>query len=178
MKKIVLIMLICCAMCTKKEEVVETFSYSYIELDRARIEQVMILLPIILKKATEFQTRNHNISDEEYNTRFYEYLYSEKAFADRLERGGFEDAISYENFYSEMIEMYMLLLAQPETVETAKIEMPNLEKEIISLTLRQAQEPNNEKLTQTLQRYQYQLTTYKNLILVDEFLPQLNSFNE
>lgn len=170
-------MLIFCTMCTKKEEVQENYVYSYTELDRARMEQIIILMPVILKKATEFQVMSRNVPDEEYNTKFYEYLYSEKAFADRLERAGFEDVKSYEVFYTELIEMYMLLLSESETVETAKIEIPNLEKEITSLTLRQAQEPNNEKLAQTLQRYQYQLTTYKNLILVNEFLPQLNSFN-
>ncbi len=177
MKKIILMMLVFCTMCTKKEEVQENYVYSYTELDRARMEQIIILMPVILKKATEFQAMSRNVPDEEYNTKFYEYLYSEKAFADRLERAGFEDVKNYEIFYTELIEMYMLLLSEAETVETAKIEIPNLEREITSLTLRQAQEPNNEKLAQTLQRYQYQLTTYKNLILVDEFLPQLNSFN-
>ncbi len=178
MKKIILMILLCCNMCAKKEEVKVENSYSYVELDRARMEQVVILLPVVLQKAMEFQSIAKNIIDAtEYNTKFYEYLFKEEAFSDRLLKAGFENTKTYEEFYSEMIEMFLLLSEKPESFESATHEIPILEKEIKSLLLRQAQEPNNEKLTATLNRYQYELATYKNIVLVNEFLPQLNAFN-
>ena len=151
-----------------------------VELDRPRMEQIIRLMPTILRKSEEFkrQSISLEISDEEYNNQFYQYLFKEQAFADRLNVAGFKSASEYENFYTTMIKMYILLLEQPEVLDTAVLSIPAHNKEVTSLLLKQAQEPNNQRLTETLKRLQYELTVYKNLVLVNTFMGQLTALNK
>ncbi len=177
MKKIILLLLL--AMCTKNEpEVVQDFTY--VDLDIDRMEQIITLMPIILKKSQEFQARygNQNLSDEEYNREYYKYLYSEKAFADRLGEGGFPTPDSFEEFYNEMINIYLLVLGNPNAVSTALSNIPSHEREVSVLTLRAAKEPNNTSIANNLKKYEYELSSYKNIIIVNSFADKLNAFNQ
>ncbi|MGL5955199.1 MAG: hypothetical protein ACRC0X_01125 [Brevinema sp.] len=179
MKKVLLLLLFFSA-CTPKVDLSIEEKLSYIELDQDRMEQIVILMPVILNKSEQFKSvaSRMNISDEDYNVRFYQYLFQEQAFAERLDRAGFQNAEEYNTFYTAMIEMYLLLLKQPEVLESAKQMIPAHEKEIKSFLLRQAQEPNNKELTQRLDRLYYELAGYRNILIVNQFLDQLNSFNQ
>lgn len=168
-------------MCTKKEESVKTkIEDTMFLLDHDRMEQIIILMPIILKKATDFQKYSitQKYSDDEYNTKFYQYLFYEKAFAERLIKAGFKSSQEYQQFYDTMIEIYLLLLKQPEVIDTANSSIDQYKNDINSLTLRVAQEPNNDALALQLKRIEYELTSYQNILIVNEFLTQLNSLNQ
>ncbi len=164
-------------MCAPKQEAVQE-EYAYTELDRGRMEQIVLLMPVILRKAQEFQSRAVNVSDEDYNSEYYKYLYSEKAFADRLAEAGFANPDELEEFYSEMINIYVLLSEQPYAVNAAEANAPVREREVSGLLLRAAAEPNNPSVARTLQKYQYELASYRNILVVDEFMPRLKEFNE
>ncbi|MGL4676904.1 MAG: hypothetical protein ACRCWI_04460 [Brevinema sp.] len=178
--KIFLLLLLFYGACTPKINPTIQEELSYIELDQKRMEQIVVLMPVILQKSEEFKSiaSQVNMSDEDYNTRFYQYLFQEKTFAERLNKAGFQNIEEYQSFYTVMIEMYLLLLKQPEVIESAKQIIPIHEKEIKTFILRQAQEPNNKELTRRLDRLNYELAGYKNLLLVNQFLDQLNSLNQ
>ena len=180
MKKTSILLLLLVTFCApKKVEQVPVVRTS-VELDRPRMEQIIRLMPTILRKSEEFkkQSTSSEISDLEYNNQFYQYLFKEQAFAERLNRAGFKSASDYENFYTTMIKMYILLLEQPEVLDTAVLSIPAHTKEVTSLTLKQAQEPNNQRLAETLNRLQYELIVYKNIVLVNTFMGQLTALNK
>ena len=180
MKKTSILLLLLATFCSPKKTDQASVTMTTIELDRPRMEQIIRLMPTILRKSEEFkkQSTNLKVSDEEYNNQFYQYLFKEQAFADRLNVAGFKSASEYENFYTTMIKMYILLLEQPEVLDTAVLSIPAHNKEVTSLLLKQAQEPNNQRLEETLNRLQYELTVYKNLVLVNTFMGQLTSLNK
>ena len=180
MKKTSILLLLLVTFCSPKKVEQTPIDMTTIELDRPRMEQIIRLMPTILRKSEEFKQKSTNlkVSDEEYNNQFYQYLFKEQAFADRLNVAGFKSASEYENFYTTMIEMYILLLEQPEVLDTAVLSIPAHNKEVTSLLLKQAQEPNNQRLEETLNRLQYELTVYKNLVLVNTFMGQLTSLNK
>ncbi len=180
MKKTSILLLLLITFCSPKKIDQASVTMTTIELDRPRMEQIIRLMPTILRKSEEFkkQSTNLKVSDEEYNNQFYQYLFKEQAFADRLNVAGFKSASEYENFYTTMIEMYILLLEQPEVLDTAVLSISAHNKEVTSLLLKQAQEPNNQRLAETLNRLQYELIVYKNLVLVNTFMGQLTSLNK
>ena len=180
MKKTSILLLLLVTFCSPKKVEQTPIDMTTIELDRPRMEQIIRLMPTILRKSEEFKQKSTNlkVSDEEYNNQFYQYLFKEQAFADRLNVAGFKSASEYENFYTTMIEMYILLLEQPEVLDTAVLSIPAHNKEVTSLLLKQAQEPNNQRLEETLNRLQYELTVYKNLVLVNTFMGQLTALNK
>jgi hypothetical protein len=71
-----------------------------------------------------------------------------------------------------MIEMYLFILEQPEVVDTAALSIPSHQREVDTLLLKKAKESNNDRLNATLHKLQYELTVYKNLVLVNTFLGQ------
>lgn len=181
MKKIILLLILGTGFCAPKPKVTKEIVYGIpIALDRPRMEHVIRLLPSILVKSQQFQKQAQNVDlpDQEYNTRFYQFLFSEEDLAQDLKSSGFTDAESYQEFYDEMIEMYMLLFQQPEVLETAVSSIPAYEKEVNTLLLKKGQEPNNTKLSSKLNKLQYELFVYQNLVLVNSFVGQLNAFNK
>ena len=180
MKKTSILLLLLITFCSPKKIDQAPTTTRAIELDRPRMEQIIKLMPTILNKSEEFKQKSTSleVSDLEYNNQFYQYLFKEQAFAERLDKAGFESALDYESFYTTMIEMYILLLEQPEVLDTAILSIPAHNKEVTSLSLKQAQEPNNQRLAETLKRLQYELIVYKNLVLVNTFMGELTLLNK
>lgn len=181
MKKIMVLLLFTVVFCTQKKEILQEETMVIpLELDRPRMEEIVILMPELLRKSEDFKikAKDLTLSDQAYNTMFYQYLFEEGNLAQSLQQSGFENAEEYEAFYTVLIEMYLLLLEQPEIIDTAVLSIPAHEKEVVSLLLKKAQEPNNVRLSHTLERLQYELAVYKNLVLINAFSGQLNTFNK
>ncbi|MDK2818579.1 MAG: hypothetical protein KFW21_03910 [Spirochaetota bacterium] len=180
MKKFSIILLLLVTACSPKKIDQTPVQQIILELDRPRMEVIIKLMPNILRKSEEFkqQANTSKVTTVEYNRKFYQYLFEDQDFAMKLNDAGFKDTLDYENFYTIMIEMYVLLLKQPEVLDTAVVSIPSYNKEVTSLLLKKAQEPNNQRLVETLNKLQYELTVYKNLVLVNAFMGELNSLNK
>lgn len=166
--------------CSPKKSVESQKIETLFLLDEPRMQQIVVLMPVILKKAHAFQqyAAIKKLTDDEYNHQFYQYLFEEKPFAERLNKAGFQSSEEYQQFYDTMIETYLLLSKNPEVISNAQPNIIQYEDEINSLTLQQAQEPNNQALAQQLARLKFQLISYQNILIVSKFLEQLNQLNQ
>lgn len=178
-KYLILLFLITACTPEKPSVMIEENNIELVTLDRSRMEKLIEYMPIILRYSEQFQEiiNPKGISDQEYNKKLYEYLFQNEEVAKELRNAGFDNAEIYQKFYDTLIEMYLLLQEQPDLVDMAVISIPNHQKEVDSLLLKQAKEPNNKKLVQTLDRLQYELIVYRNLVIVNAFLGQLNALN-
>ena len=179
MKKIMILLVLMGACAPKETPIIVEERVIPTLLDRPKMEQLIRILPLVLRYSTEFSESPEGKSapDAEYNVRLYQYLYSQEVIAESLKNAGFDDAIMYQKFYDTMIEMYLFILEQPEVVDTAALSTPSHQREVDTLLLKKAKESNNDRLNATLHKLQYELTVYKNLVLVNTFLGQLNALS-
>ncbi|MGL4387888.1 MAG: hypothetical protein ACRCTJ_00650 [Brevinema sp.] len=171
--------LISCGQKQNKFQIPENF-FVPVELTRPTMERFITYLPIILRKAKNFQDhpQAHKLTDSDYNTAFYAYLYTDTNISVELIKIGFSDFQSFGSFYNSMLESFVLIQKNSSIVQEAVSSIPKIEKELDILLLKQAREQNDPILEKKIKSLQDYLLFYKNIVLVDQFLPMLSSFNE
>ncbi|MGL4393775.1 MAG: hypothetical protein ACRCS8_00910 [Brevinema sp.] len=151
-----------------------------VEITRPVMEKFVNHLPVILRKAKDFQAipKTQQLSDADYNMAFYAYLYTDTNLTSQLKDMGFATFQDFGSFYNSMLEAFILIQKNGDIVQEAVTSIPQIEKELDITSLKLAREQNNADLERKVKLLQDYLLFYKNIMLVNQFIPMLSAFNE
>lgn len=151
-----------------------------IRLELSNMNNYMKILPSILNFSTTFRNQPYvdQLSDHDFNLKFYEALFDSPELSNKLKKAGFSTPADFATFHETVLDLFLFLNQEEFSIKTAEQKNLELQKEINKLQLKIAREPQNNTLKKSLSELICQETSFNNILIVSQFQKDLNNLNK
>lgn len=168
------------AACSQEKAETRSSCVPTIRIELSNMNNYMKILPSVLDFSTVFRNLPSvdELSDDDFNRKFYETLFDSPELSNKLKKGGFSNPADFAAFHETILDLFLFLNQEEFSITSAEQKNLELQKEINKLQLKIAREPQNNSLKKALSELMCQETSLNNLLIVNQFKKDLNNLNK